>query len=113
MPQTEVRPWWADVQHLRESVERRAGPDRSAGTERRPAAPAQQRRSTATERRTVTITGHPALMPARAKLVEVERRRPARPPVERVGHRPDRIAMWAVLLGFFLILVAAASAAHL
>ncbi len=57
-------------------------------------------------RRTVQITGRPMNAP---RLVEVERRRPARRPVERVGPRPDRVALWAVLLGFFLILVAASS----
>jgi hypothetical protein len=60
-------------------------------------------------RRTVTITGRGVTAPALPRLVEVERRRPARRPAERVGPRPDRIALWAVLLGFFLILVAATS----
>jgi hypothetical protein len=65
-------------------------------------------------RRTVQITGR-TVAPALPRLVEVERRRPARRPAERVGPRPDRVALWAVLLGFFLILVAATSshaAAH-
>ena len=57
-------------------------------------------------RRTVQITGRTVAAP---RLVEVERRRPARRPTERVGPRPDRVALWAVLLGFFLILVAATS----
>jgi hypothetical protein len=57
-------------------------------------------------RRTVQITGRPLTAP---RLVEVERRRPVRRPVERIGGRPDRIALWAVLLCFFLILVAASS----
>lgn len=61
-------------------------------------------------RRTVQITGRPAAAPSLPRLVEVERRRPGRPPAERLGPRPDRIALYAVLLGFFLILVAAASA---
>jgi hypothetical protein len=60
-------------------------------------------------RRTVRITGRPAAAPALARLVEVERRRPMRGPAERVGARPDRVALWAVLLAFFLILVAATS----
>jgi hypothetical protein len=55
------------------------------------------------ERRTVTIRGHGA-----------ERNLPvARPTLrrhERPGFRPDRVAMWAVLLGLCLILVAVASA---
>ena len=60
-------------------------------------------------RRTVQITGRTVSAPSLPRLVEVERRRPARRPAERVGPRPDRIALWAVLLGFFLILVAATS----
>jgi hypothetical protein len=55
------------------------------------------------ERRTVTIRGHGA-----------ERNLPvARPTLrrhERPGFRPDLVALWAVLLGLCLILVAVASA---
>ncbi|HEX2105127.1 MAG TPA: hypothetical protein VHF51_15835 [Solirubrobacteraceae bacterium] len=61
-------------------------------------------------RRTVQITGRTVAAPPLPRLVEVERRRPGRRPAERVGPRPDRIALYAVLLGFFLILVAATSA---
>ena len=54
-------------------------------------------------RRTVTIRGRGA-----------ERNLPAARPTlrrhERSGYRPDRTALWAVLLGVLLILVAAASA---
>ncbi len=57
-------------------------------------------------RRTVQITGRPVTAP---RLVEVERRRPVRRPAERIGGRPDRIALWAVLFCFFLILVALSS----
>jgi len=44
------------------------------------------------------------------RLVEVERRRPPRSPLERLGPRPDRIAMWAVLLGVFCCIVALTTA---
>jgi hypothetical protein len=37
------------------------------------------------------------------------RRRPPRRARERAGTRPDRIAMWAVLLGVLLVLAAATS----
>ena len=37
---------------------------------------------------------------------------PARRPAERVGARPDRLALWAVVLGFFLIFVAVTSTSH-
>lgn len=197
MPQSEARAWWADVQHVRESIERRragiadssapldasaegrfarraaeslpplddldwtsASPAYSGGRfDRTGRAPrgdhphpratwtADERRggdvrpdrfdlamavseelpeelpSAATAgtsgaaaalapppaRRTVQITGRTVSAPPLPRLVEVERRRPARRPAERVGPRPDRIALWAVLLGFFLILVAATS----
>ena len=51
------------------------------------------------ERRTITITGNPT--PAR------RRRSPAQ---QQIAARPDRVALWAVLLGLFLVLVAAATA---
>jgi hypothetical protein len=37
------------------------------------------------------------------------RRRSSRRAYERAGFRPDRVAMWAVLLGMLLVLVAVAS----
>ncbi len=52
-------------------------------------------------RRTVTIRGQVAARP--------EPRRARRDPYDRVGSRPDRIAMWAVVLCVLLILVAATS----
>ncbi|MDX6699701.1 MAG: hypothetical protein QOE65_3098 [Solirubrobacteraceae bacterium] len=63
-------------------------------------------RADASPRRTVTITGHPdKVVPRHLRLVEVERRRPPRTAVERLGPRPDRIAMWAVFMALFLIAV--------
>ena len=59
------------------------------------------------ERRTVQITGRPV---SSLRLVEVERRRPPRTTMERLGPRPDRIAMWAVLLGIFCCVVALTTA---
>jgi hypothetical protein len=44
-----------------------------------------------------------------ARVVHVERRRPPRRPAERLGARPDRIAMWAVMMALALIVVAAMS----
>ena len=63
-------------------------------------------RADAAPRRTVQITGHPErVVPRHLRLVEIERRRPPRTAVERLGPRPDRIAMWAVFMALFLILV--------
>ena len=53
------------------------------------------------ERRTVIITGHPTPPPPR------RRRSPAR---QQLVARPDRIALWAVLLGLFLVFMAVATA---
>jgi hypothetical protein len=58
-------------------------------------------------RRTVKIGGRPADFygpPARA------RNRPPRAMHERLGPRPDRVAMWAFALGILLILIAIATA---
>ena len=78
-------------------------------------------------RRTVQITGRPDKLPARtrrepaardnvvslptrgSRIVEFDRRRPPRRPIERLGGRPDRIAMWALVMALFLILVTVAS----
>ena len=91
------------------------------------ARPSQSERHAAPDRRTFVITGQvpgarPDLAakpwaeigrrsePRQPRLVDVDRRRPARRPRERVGHRPDRVARWAVLMGVFLVLVAVLSA---
>ena len=63
------------------------------------------------DRRTVHITGHPGIhgqLTERRALRELQPRR-SRSAVERVGRHPDRIAMWVVLLGLFLVLIAATS----
>ncbi len=59
-------------------------------------------------RRTVTIRGRGS----ERNLIyssQRPRRRPRERAHERAGFRPDRVAMWAVLLGLLLILVAATS----
>jgi len=50
-------------------------------------------------RRTVTITGHP--VPARPRRSTA---------ATQIQARPDRIALWAVLLGLFLVFMAVATA---
>ncbi len=169
MSEMEARAWWADVQHLRETIEQRqtARPDDApvfaplslvddAPTPRgfawdptvevdelfeerprarrfardtaspepeseiadqpepdvfvpAPAAVEEQRQGL---RHTVTITGRPVSPAATPGLVEVQSRRPARRAVERIGPRPDRIAMYAVALGLLLCIVALATASH-
>ena len=76
-------------------------------------------------RRTVTITGNPGARviyferrrsgraPSEAMrsghVVDVPRRRPRRSAAERIGPRPDRLAMWALMMALFLILLVAVS----
>jgi 4-hydroxybenzoate polyprenyltransferase len=43
-------------------------------------------------------------------MIEIDRRRPPRRPRERAMSRPDRVALWAVLLCLLLLVVAATSA---
>lgn len=52
------------------------------------------------ERRTITITGQPDVPPRRRRSVTAQ----------QIEARPDRVALWAFLLGLFLVLVAAATA---
>src|SRR4051812_19419579 len=51
-------------------------------------------------RRTVKISGHPDRLPA------PRGHRPPRTALERIGTSPDRIAAYAVALGFLLVLIA-------
>jgi hypothetical protein len=62
-------------------------------------------------RRTVEIRGRTVPAPAVPRSLELDRtRRPSRRAVERVGPRPDRLAMWAMMMGLVLILVAISTA---
>lgn len=132
MAQTETRAWWADVEHLRDVYERTDEARRRAeradlvarhvSRERqhveadvvRPAAAVRRgRHATGTAippRRTIEIRGRTVPAPAVPRSGEIDRRRPPRPAAERVGARPDRIAMWALLMGILLILVAVGTA---
>jgi hypothetical protein len=60
-------------------------------------------------RRTVTIRGRGAERNLSWPTYDSSRR-PAVPPHERPGFRPDRAALWAFVLGLLLVLVAATSA---
>jgi hypothetical protein len=55
--------------------------------------------------RTASISGRPE-----PPVVRSPRRRPPRTVEERMAHRPDRVAAWAVGLGFLLIVLAILSA---
>ncbi len=73
---------------------------RTEGERRRRRADDAPRRDPATGRRTVAITGQ--------RAAPAPRRRPDT--ASRVGPRPDRIAMWAFVMGIFLMGVATATA---
>lgn len=60
---------------------------------------AEERPRTRPERRTVTIRGQAAPPPRRRS-----------PAAAQISARPDRVAMWAVLLGLFLAFMAVATA---
>ena len=131
MAHAEPRAWWADVEHLRDVYERTDEARRRAdladvaarrssrepthieGEVVHPVSPRRDPHATGgtiPARRTVEIRGRTVPPPAIPRSVELDRRRPARRPVERMGPRPDRIAMWALLMGIVLILVAVGTA---
>jgi hypothetical protein len=72
-------------------------------------APPRPARPAAAPRRTVVIRGQVA-PPPRAGSGPARRRPPRRPSERIAGTRPDRAALWAVMMGVFLILVAVLSA---
>ena len=82
-----------------------AAPARPAGT----AAPDRTPGAGVAGRRTVTIRGRGAERNLPWPDAS-SRRRPPRRAYERAGFKPDRVAMWAVLLGVLLVLVAVMSA---
>jgi hypothetical protein len=61
-------------------------------------------------RPTVQIRGRGAEARVDALLSERARRRPSRTVSERLGPRPDRVALWALLLALVLIITAVATA---
>ncbi len=61
-------------------------------------------------RETIEIRGRTVPAPALQRGLDVERRRPPRRAINRLGARPDRVAMWALLMGLALILVAIGTA---
>ncbi len=102
-----IDPQWSDSSQLRRSVQAQARDrDASSTTPARAAAPVVAHAGTGVPgRRTVTIQGRGVERYRGAP----DRRRPARRPHERSGFKPDRTAMWAVLLGVLMVLAAATS----
>ena len=104
MPQAGAQAWWAEVEDVKERIERRRARDRAAS-----------RSGSRGDRRTVNISGRPERSTVALRLVAAEERQRShisarcarrRPGVlERISARPDRLAGWAVLLGFTVVLV--------
>jgi hypothetical protein len=86
----------------------RPGPAAGAHPTSRPAPTPAPSPSESKARRTVTIQGGAAERQLLLATYE-SRRRPPERRYERAGFKPDRVAMWAVLLGVLLVLVAATS----
>jgi|ERR1700722_2136559 len=105
---SEARAWWADLEDVHERIERRRA------NERRVAARAGASAAPALHRGVREIRPGQRLMlverAAPAPMVRTARRRPRLPAAQRVGPRPDRIAAWAVVLGFVLVAAAILSA---
>jgi len=103
MPRASAQAWWADVEDVRERIERR----RALEERHRPRQPST--------RRTVSITGHPSGEAVPLDRVDAgedqppmslpARRRPPRSVTDHLGNRPDRIAGWAVFFGFTVVLI--------
>jgi hypothetical protein len=105
----EARVWWADVEDVRERIERRRERERSAWSNVHPTAvpPAQRGvREIRPGRRLVVVSDTATATPVSRDA----RRRPRRRVAQVVGPRPDRVAAWAVALGFMLVLAAILSA---
>jgi hypothetical protein len=73
-------------------------------------APPRPDRPAAAPRRTVVIRGQVAPRPRAYASAPARRRRPRRASERIAGTRPDRAALWAVMMGVFLILVAVMTA---
>jgi hypothetical protein len=56
------------------------------------------------------LEGRRTIVIGQSDSTVARRPRPARTAGERIGHRPDRIAAWAVALGLLLIIIAFATA---
>jgi hypothetical protein len=107
----EAREWWAEVDDVRERIERRrareGGPQRRGVRVVRPESHAASVRLMSLDTRTTATAARGA---RRISGPATGRRRPRQRPAQLVGPRPDRIASWAVALGFLLVLAAILSA---
>ncbi|HTA14404.1 MAG TPA: hypothetical protein VK781_06050 [Solirubrobacteraceae bacterium] len=99
---SEAHAWWADVEDVRERIERRRARESQARTGTQGASAHVVRRG----EREIRPGRRLMLVETAAPSASASRRRPRPRPIQRVGPRPDRIAAWAVVLGFLLVVVA-------
>lgn len=102
----EARAWWADVEDVREKIERR----RARELRERAAAGGEGMSTLGRGVREVRPGRRLMLVASQAPPPGPARRRPRPRRIERIGPHPDRIAAWAVALGAMLVLAAILSA---
>ncbi|HWH11996.1 MAG TPA: hypothetical protein VG165_12770 [Solirubrobacteraceae bacterium] len=98
--------WWAEVEHLREPLERRRA-ERAADDPRRTVKIRGQVIAGTSARQLHQTADAPAPRVPDA-VVRRDRRRRSAP--GRLGSNPDRIAAWAVVFGLLMALIAAGTA---
>ncbi|HEX3872860.1 MAG TPA: hypothetical protein VHW26_01860 [Solirubrobacteraceae bacterium] len=98
--------WWAEVEHLREPLERRRA-ERAADDPRRTVKIRGQAIAGTSARQLYQTSETPA---PRVPDAIVRRDRPRRSAPDRLGSNPDRIAAWAVVFGLLMALIAAGTA---
>jgi hypothetical protein len=105
---SEARAWWADVEDVRERIERRRARESRIAVNAPVTAVSPARRGV----REIRPGQRLMLVESDATVArQSESRRRTRPRAPRgLGPHPDRIAAWAVLLGFLLVLAAILSA---
>jgi hypothetical protein len=102
----EARAWWADVEDVRERIERRRARER-----REPRSAAGGATTLGRGVREIRPGRRLMLVPSHAPPAQPQRRRRPRPPaLHSIGSHPDRIAAWAFALGVMLVLAAILSA---
>jgi hypothetical protein len=100
------RGWWAEVEHLREPLERRRA-ERTAEDPRRTVKIRGQAIAGTSARQLYPTAETPT---PRVPESVVRRDRPRRTASGRLGSNPDRIAAWAVVFGLLMALIAAGTA---
>jgi hypothetical protein len=98
--------WWAEVEHLREPLERRRA-ERIADEPRRTVKIRGQAIAGTSARQLYRTAESPA---PRVPDAVLRRDRPRRTAPDRLGSNPDRIAAWAVVFGVLMALIAAGTA---